>query len=77
MTPDRKLKPILKVDGTHDLKLNLDEVLRRIEPIYKSCLNCEHFDEKNELCKKYKQRPPARVIAYACSSWEDYDEIPF
>lgn len=74
---ERKLKGKLKVDGTYDLKLILDEALRNLEPIYKSCLNCEHFKEKEELCKLANARPPARVIAYSCERWNDYDEIPF
>lgn len=79
VAPDRKIKAILKVDGTYDLKLMIDNVLNKIEPIYKSCLNCEKFDEKQEICKHMNcnQRPPARVIAYGCPQWEDYDEIPF
>lgn len=40
-----------------------------------SCLTCEHFDEASETCHVYKQRPPARVIAYGCPSW--IDDIPF
>lgn len=43
----------------------------------KSCINCSHFDEKTELCVKFQQRPPARVIALACPEYEDCDEIPF
>lgn len=45
---------------------------RRVIP---SCLTCEHFVEANELCIKYKQRPPARVIAYGCPSWDDNIQI--
>lgn len=42
----------------------------------KTCLNCMHFDEPNEQCRKYdNQRPPARVIASGCPGHED--EIPF
>lgn len=40
-----------------------------------SCLTCDNFDEKAELCELYKQRPPARVIAFGCPSWQN--EIPF
>lgn len=39
------------------------------------CLTCEHFDEPAETCTLYQQRPPARVIAYGCPSWQD--EMPF
>ncbi len=43
----------------------------------RSCISCNHFDEKSEICKIAQQRPPARVIALGCPSYEDNDEIPF
>lgn len=65
--------PALKPDALYDLKYAFE----KLKPIYRSCLNCEHFDELNgEICKLAKARPPARVIAYACERWEDM-EIPF
>jgi hypothetical protein len=50
------------------------------------CLTCVHFNERGstyappgptpaETCTLYNVRPPARVIAYGCESWED--GIPF
>ncbi len=45
--------------------------------VLQSCLNCENFDEKTETCGVYRQRPPARVIAYGCVSYSDSDDIPF
>ena len=48
-------------------------------PIFKSntdnCLNCLHFDEDTEICSLGKSRPPARVIAEGCPSWDI--DIPF
>lgn len=41
----------------------------------KTCLNCLHFDEPNELCKRFNARPPARIIATSCKEHED--DIPF
>jgi len=43
----------------------------------RSCINCANFDEPTEQCRKYKQRPPARVIALGCPEYEDEDVIPF
>lgn len=43
----------------------------------KSCLNCIHFIEHTETCKKYNARPPARVIAFSCPEYSDNDDIPF
>jgi hypothetical protein len=40
----------------------------------KSCITCGHFVESTEQCALYKARPPARIIAFACPS---YDFIPF
>ena len=41
----------------------------------KTCLTCDHFDEKAEQCGLYKARPPARVIAFGCPSY--VNEVPF
>lgn len=41
----------------------------------RTCLTCDHFNEPGELCKLYNARPPARVIAFGCPSYQD--EIPF
>ena len=42
-----------------------------------SCISCLHFDEASEICKAFKQRPPARIIAFGCKTYEDKEEIPF
>lgn len=42
-----------------------------------SCLSCSFFREPTELCNRYNQRPPARVIAFGCKDYLDNDEIPF
>ena len=42
----------------------------------RTCLTCDHFREtKGEVCGLYNQRPPARIIAFGCPSYEN--EIPF
>jgi len=46
-----------------------------VDGAMQSCLNCYHFNEKDEICGKYQMRPPARVIVTSCPEWED--EIPF
>lgn len=47
--------------------------------IIRSCINCDHFKEKEgEICARfpgYEMRPPARVIALGCVSWVEV--IPF
>lgn len=42
-----------------------------------SCISCLAFNEASEWCKTYGARPPARVIAFGCESYDDEDEIPF
>lgn len=44
---------------------------------FQSCLNCKLFNEKQEICSKYNQRPPARVIVFGCNDYEDTSDIPF
>lgn len=74
----------------HNLRKNADDTLEVLlkcaiglsmakpEDLILSCLNCDFFIEATEICKKYNQHPPARVIAFACPSHENInDEIPF
>jgi hypothetical protein len=42
---------------------------------FRNCLNCKEWNEVSELCTKYLQRPPAKVIVTGCS--EHSDLIPF
>lgn len=44
---------------------------------FKNCLNCEHFNEKDELCRYWKAKPPSRVICYGCDQHTDIGDIPF
>lgn len=44
--------------------------------IFRSCLNCESWDDKTETCLLFKTKPPARVIVFSCGEqW--LGEIPF
>lgn len=44
--------------------------------VYKSCINCYAFNESKETCSVAGNiRPPARVIATGCESWDE--DIPF
>lgn len=40
----------------------------------RSCLQCMHWKYKEEICKKFKQRPPAKIIVNGC---QYHDFIPF
>ena len=72
--------PKLRPNARHELRANIYNALENIfeqECIYISCINCANFRAKEEMCGLVMQRPPAKVIAYACPKWEDKDEIPF
>jgi len=40
----------------------------------KTCITCSEFTEETEICKKFKARPPARVIAFGCSSFFESED---
>lgn len=42
-----------------------------------TCIKCFHFNESAEICKLANARPPARIIAFGCDSYEKEDEIPY
>lgn len=44
--------------------------------LFRTCITCMHFVENTEHCSQFGARPPARVIAYGCPSYEN-DDIPF
>lgn len=53
-------------------------IIRAIDDgnIIRSCINCNHFREADEVCTMYgNQRPPARIIARGCDGHSK--EIPF
>jgi predicted component of type VI protein secretion system len=50
------------------------DIARSISDNMSTCLNCLNFDEATETCALAKARPPARVIAYGCPS---FDSLPF
>jgi hypothetical protein len=47
----------------------------QLQKACRTCVTCEHFDDKAELCKLNGLRPPAFVIAFGCECFED--RIPF
>lgn len=44
---------------------------------FQSCINCKNFNEPDELCILFKARPPAKVIVFGCSSYDDIGDVPF
>lgn len=59
----------------------IERVETNIEASLKTCLNCEFFEERTELCHnqtncpQYPARPPARIIAFGCDRY--LDKPPF
>lgn len=55
-----------------------DAMVREIRFIFeesrRSCLKCTEWQPIDEICDKYKARPPLKVIVSGCP---DYDNIPF
>ena len=47
----------------------------RAQGLLVSCLNCEQFDQKAEVCRLANVRPPAAVLIVGCPSWSE--DIPF
>ena len=50
-------------------------VSEHLDRCTKTCLNCDNFREKQELCVLVGKRPPARIIAFGCEAY--VDAIPF
>lgn len=51
------------------------DIARGITDAMETCLSCEHFHEPTEICALAQARPPARVIAHGCPSYNA--KVPF
>jgi len=50
----------------------------KAETLHISCVNCDNWHHIEEYCKKYMERPPAKIIAFGCNDWTNIDDdIPF
>ena len=60
-------------------KVITETIINVLDKNLRSCLNCNYFSVEKEMCWKYNQRPPAKVIAKGCDAWIEYDgsDIPF
>jgi len=67
LTARKVAKEVVELLAPH-IELILTGVLR-------TCVTCDNFDKKNELCKLCMLRPPAEVIATGCPQYEE--QIPF
>lgn len=69
-----------RFDGMLKLRRIMEENLDPRD-LVASCVTCTNFDNHEELCNLGQPkplRPPARIIAFGCPSYNDVsDEIPF
>lgn len=72
--------PKLRLEQYYDLRSLINGAVTKVlsdDSAYQNCLVCNNFNETTELCKLANQRPPARIIAYGCPSFEDKEQPPF
>lgn len=69
-----RLRPDAKATIINTVTVSIE---REHNFLYQSCLNCEHFKEKDEICLLVNKRPPVRVLVYSCEHWIDHDQIPY
>lgn len=43
--------------------------------LFKSCINCDHWQDDKQLCGQFNALPPAKVIVVGCEKHTDL--IPF
>jgi hypothetical protein len=78
MSSDAGPVPTLREDRIYEMRQHLYDWLVSYHPsLMRTCMTCVHFQESNEVCKRYNLRPPARVIAYGCKDYMNEEEIPF
>lgn len=63
--------------NSSDLRGTTQELYKTIaaQKDFPTCIHCENFDDATEVCKLAGARPPARVIAQGCESFDT--RIPF
>ena len=76
---ERILTDTQRTDAMNKLALMWADYLNEIG-MFKTCYNCEHWlegppDNRLQICGKYQQRPPTKVIICGCE--EHTDNIPF
>lgn len=71
-----RFRPDVKADVQSAIYFAIEKIIED-RNVYRSCLNCINFREKQELCGLAMQRPPARIIAYGCPQYEDKEQVPY
>lgn len=67
----------LRLNNRHDLLnilgLNFTNYLFE-QGWFTTCLNCHYWNKEQDICGKFNQRPPAKIIISGC---EEHTDIPF
>ena len=76
------MKPIIRAIPHGDLFSTLNDAIRKYitnsaNHPFQNCLNCKHWNFKEEICSRYNIRPPAEIIVYSCPDYEDSNDIPY
>lgn len=56
-------------------KTNRLQRVEVLQGLWKCCQNCEHWDEQQSQCGKFKMVPPPDIILHGCQ--EHVDECTF
>lgn len=86
MSNDVKLT--LRLAGKYELQSKLaqlvQDTIKEVTPknmLFQSCIVCEHFETEPERCKMFNVRPPARILVFGCSKFQESDspdmDVPF
>jgi hypothetical protein len=60
-------------NGLHNLAMRVAAIVREKR---KCCIHCVNWQADTEICKPAGKRPPAKIIAFGCQSYNE-DDIPF
>jgi len=76
---ERILSDTVRSDAMNTLALEMAKWMNEVG-LFRSCLNCEHWiegppDNRQQMCGKYKMRPPTKIIVCGCD--DHTDNIPF
>jgi hypothetical protein len=45
------------------------------QELFGTCINCRYFKEDVEFCTLANARPPARIIAFGCPSYQEVQAV--
>ena len=68
--------PIIRQNVYLELQSDLVRLIANSRA-YQNCLNCQHWSNERDLCKKFNAKPPTEIIVYSCPEYIDDENIPF